>query len=352
MLNNTSLTATRTFATSTFVPGIDGSIIALIGRNVLDLSHDTSSTNPNAITETIGGSLNPAIVLLQDRALAVLNGSSIAPDSTSNPKISLLTILDSQVTGPTAPPDLLPGDTAPGGSVPAGKSRADIPALIEVIGSSTAPSTTISDSAVVVRSELDQALLAASAPLVTVIQGSMTTTSDFIKVDGVNAKLMANVPNDQLVLKALVQLLNSTANITGHLINVTNGATASVTGNLLALGGNSTLNLAGALAAVGVGSSFSLNSGSLVAFGTGINTLNITNTSGICAGCSLTTTIPNLAGVPVLMHPNATVTVGSGFLPFAGQGTFAGGNTVNTINITPGAAVLQVAAGGKLTLRP
>jgi len=103
---------------------------------------------------------------------------------------------------------------------------------------------------------------------------------------------------------------------------------------------------------VGVGSSFSLNSGSLVAFGTGINTLNITSTSGICAGCSLTTTIPNLAGVPVLVHPMATVSVAPGFLPFAGLGTFAGGNTVNTINITPGAAVLQVAAGGKLTLRP
>ena len=140
----------------------------------------------------------------------------------------------------------------------------------------------------------------------------------------------------------------------GHLFNFLNGATGQVTGNLAALANNSLLSVNGALLAVGSNSSFSLNGGSLVAFGFGTNSVNITGTSGACAGCILSTTIPNLPGVPVLLHPGANLSVGGGFVPYAGagQGTIGGVDFNNTVTVSPGAAVLQVDQGGTLVLNP
>jgi hypothetical protein len=126
-----------------------------------------------------------------------------------------------------------------------------------------------------------------------------------------------------------------------------------VTGNLTALANNSSLSVNGALLSVGLNSSFTLTGGSLVAFGFGTNTVNITGTSGGCAGCNLSLNVPNLTGIPVLLHPSATVSVGNGFVPYAGvgQGTIGGVDFNNTVNVSPGAAVLQVDQGGTLVLK-
>ncbi len=317
VISNTSLRTGPTPATQNNVPGLDGSVVAVIGRDG-------------------SGALQPANVTLQDRALAILNGSTVAPKS-SQSKVSLLTLLDSKLTGPSSPPSLPSGDVQPSG-VTTGLLRNDTPALIEIEGSST--TTT---SAFTVKSVLDEAILTASAPLMTAWNSTVATTSDFLNIDGKNAKLLASIPNDQLTLQAVVQLNNSSLDVGGHLVSVTGGGSANIVGNLVALTNNSTLNLAGSLVNVGAGSAFSLTGGSLIAFGTGSNSVNITGGIGGCAGCAISNSIPNLGGLPVLLHPSATVNVGQGFVPVSGQGA---------LNINPDAAFIQVGQGASLTLAP
>ena len=396
--NQTDLVATTTKATAEYFQqpdDIDSSIVALLGRNfdvrVLDQFPEDGQLDPftnniGGIDEVIpdfievipeiegGGQANPAHVILQDRVLAVLDGSTIAPDKSDPfniPRVSLLTILDSRLEGPTAPPDLIPGDLQPvateGSSpIPIGKSRADIPPLIEIINSGT-PNLDPSDpgfemaveahSAFVIRGELAPSILEASGPLVSLFQGTMTTSGDFVNVQGNgtadSAQLMASLQQSN-VLQGALQLNNSQLQVGGHLFNFLNGATGQVTGNLTALANDSILSVNGALLSVGLNSSFTLTGGSLVAFGFGTNTVNITGTSGTCAGCNLSTTVPNLTGIPVLLHPSATVAVGNGFIPYAGvgQGTIGATDFNNAVNVSAGAAVLQVDQGGTLVLNP
>jgi hypothetical protein len=340
VLTNTSVSAAPTFATGGFASNLDSSLMAVIGRNVRDLiPFDNTRLNlttgltepgqdglPDGITATPGSTFNIAKVQLQDRGLAVLNGSTIAPNVQST-RLSLLTIVDGKLTGPTSPPQLLPGDAQPAG-VPAGLARADVPPLIEVInsqsGSSADPNfAVVAQSAAVVQANLatalDPALLAASSPIARLIESRMKTTGDFFLASGLNARLNANVPNDRLVLRAAVELNAAQLNVAGNLFNFTGGAQGAVTGNLTALANGSTLNLTGAFINLGLSSSFTLHGGSLVAFGLGTNTVNAGGAS--CTGCIWFTNIPNLAGIPVMLHPTGTITVEPGFVPFNGVGT-------------------------------
>jgi len=366
LTDHTSLTITKTEATSLFFEGLlkegedlDGAVASILGRN-FDVVWEDS--NGDGVPETISVLEDTVVsqdvrVLLLDRILGVVGGSSISPDSDTT-KTALLAILDSDVTGPSSPPHYIPGDKTPSGSDPGYDdiTRADVPAIIEVIGdlNTGEKSTTESTYGIVVKAELDSALLQASAPLIRVIQGSITTTSDLVLVDGSNAILTVNIPNDQLVLQGAIEINNATMNVGGNVFNITNVASASITGNLVAIGNNSTLTVGGSLIAVGPGSIFTLTGGSLIAFGIGTNTVTFTGTAGGCGGCTLTSTVPNLLGIPVLLHHTATVTVGNGFVPYSGisQGIVNNVDYNNTINVEPGAAVLQVDAGGTLTLNP
>jgi len=398
--NNTDLVTTSTGATETYFQepnDINGSVVAILGRNFdvriedrIPLEPSPPNVDPmtgfsredEVIPDFIevipeiegGGQLNPANVKVEDRVLAVLDGSTIAPDTSDPfniPRVSLLTILDSRLEGPTESPDLIPGDLQPvatEGSPPIslGKSRADIPALIEIINSGT-PNLDPSDpafqwaieahSAMVVRGDLAPSILEASGPLVSLFQGTMATTGDFVNVQGNgtndSAQLMASLQQSN-VLQGALQLNNSQLQVGGHLFNFLNGATGSVTGNLTTLANDSMLSVNGALVSVGLNSSFTLSGGSLVAFGFGTNMVNITGTSGTCAGCNLSTTVPNLSGIPVLLHPSANVSVGPGFVPYAGvgQGTIGATDFNNAVNVSTGAAVLQVDQGGTLVLNP
>jgi hypothetical protein len=187
--------------------------------------------------------------------------------------------------------------------------------------------------------KLDTALFEASKPLMTVFGGTVNAGNDLVHLLS-NAKLNGNaglLPTD-----ALVKVNNATVNVAGSAFNVANGSHLNVAGNLLYLSNSSTFNVAsGSLVSVSNGSVFSLSNGSLASFGgLGTNSLNITNTAALCGGCSITTSILNLAGVPVLLKNGATalnVLVNAGFQPFAG---LSGSNTVNVSG--PSGAVLTV----------
>ncbi len=376
--NNTHVVATSTRATAEYFQqpnDIDGSIAAVVGRNY-DLLIENMVADPEGpILDSIqiqGGQLNPVNLKMEDRILGVLDGSTIKPDTSdpaNTPNIALLALLDSRLEGPTEPPNLIPGDTQPVAEegqppIPVGKSRADIPGLIEIMETGT-PDLDQADqafqwaveahSAIVVRGELAPSILEASGPLVSMFQSTMMTTGDVVRIEKTGeagaAQLMASLQQAG-VLQGAVQLNNSQLKVGGHLFNFLNGATGDVTGNLVALANNSTLTVEGVLLAVGLDSSFTLSGGSLVAFGFGTNTVNISG-AGECAGCTLTTDIENLQGVPVLAHPTATINVGEGFVPYAGVGQ--GDMPMdfnNTVNVTDGAAVLHVGENANLTLNP
>ena len=194
--------------------------------------------------------------------------------------------------------------------------------------------------------KVDTALLEATAPLINMINSSqMTSNGDLINLAN-QAKLVGTLPGD-----ALIKLNASTLNVTGSLFNVAGGSYLNVTsGSLFSLNTGSTLNInSGYLVNISGGSVFSLASGgSFGLFGaTGTNTLNITNNTALCGGCSIVTNIPNLTGVKVLLGNGVSasqITVAPTFTAFAGPGTA----NVN-VSGTSG-AVLAVSGTSKVKL--
>jgi hypothetical protein len=175
------------------------------------------------------------------------------------------------------------------------------------------------------------------------MQSSMTTSSDFGRVAGQNAKLVATlIPGD-----ALVRLNASSLMINGNLFNVTGGGQLIVNGSLVSVQGGSSLTLnGGVFANVGAGSLFSLTNGALVDFGTGNNVVNVSN--DLCAGGGCFSPFANpayqVAGSP------SDFSVAPGFEPVSDLGTFADGS-VNALNVAPGSAILAVEPGGAITLQ-
>ena len=131
-----------------------------------------------------------------------------------------------------------------------------------------------------------------------------------------------------------------------------NGSYLKVTGGLFSLNNTSTININnGWLANISGGSVFTLTGGSLGLFGSGMNTLNISNNAPLCSGCVLNTTLLG-PSFPVLLNnaPATNVTVNAGFTPFK---SISAGNTVNVnISGTSGAVLALSGATSKVKLGP
>ena len=184
----------------------------------------------------------------------------------------------------------------------------------------------------------------ASTPLLAMIRGTMETTSVFGQIGGKNAKIAANlVPGD-----ALVRLDASSLTVNGNLFNVTSGGQLVVSGGaLLSLQGNSIVNINGVLVSVtGAGSLFSLTGGSLVDFGGGTNSVNISNSLCSGGGCFAPFSDPNL----MVAGDSANFSAPAGYNPFVDAGTFTDGS-VNMVNVTTGAAILEVQQGGRIQIK-
>jgi len=281
-------------------------------------------------------------------------GQLIVPGSTG-PLVSLtggphsLAILPGtsmfDLTGSATAPQVVEGNTLTlGTDQPIQGDSGGAPAPLSVPLLQTSGASLGTERAV----RLDTALLEASAPLLNLTVGSsLTSASDLVKL-AQNAKLIGYLPSDALVkLNASTLTVNS-----GSLFNVAGGSLLSVTGNLVSLANGSTLNiLSGSLLSVSGGSVFTLTGGSLGVFGSGTNSLNITNTSPLCSGCTLTTSIPNLGGYPVLLGSGAlasNVTVASGFTPFRGL------SAANTVKVSGASGAVLTVSGptSKVILKP
>jgi hypothetical protein len=292
-----------------------------------------------AAVSILGVPGDPAIVQVEDRVLAILGGSRIQP---ADPSVTtaLLAVLDGRLRGPIEPPVI--------GQDDAGEDifREDVSPIIEMTGGSADVTTGVmvgSTANTGQTGDLDQALLEASSPLLAMMQSSMTTSSDFGRVAGQNAKLVATlIPGD-----ALVRLNASSLMINGNLFNVTGGGQLIVNGSLVSVQGGSSLTLnGGVFANVGAGSMFSLTNGALVDFGTGNNVVNVSN--DLCAGGGCFSPFANpayqVAGSP------ADFSVAPGFEPVLDVGTFQDGS-VNELNLGPNSAILAVEPGGSIQLQ-
>jgi hypothetical protein len=281
----------------------------------------------------------PAIVHVEDRILAVLGGSRIQPEN-SLETTTLLAILDGRLHGPVVPSVI--GKDAAGIDI----VREDVSPIIEMVGSSAEVTTAVmigSTANPSQRGDLDLALLEASAPLLAMLQSSLTTAADFGRVAGQNAKLDAKlIPGD-----ALVRLNASSLVVNGNLFSVVGGGQLTVNGSLLSVQGGSAVTLnGGAFVSVGTGSLFSLTNGALVDFGTGTNVVNVSNS--LCAGGGCFSPFSN-PGWQVAGNPS-DFSVAPGFNPFSDLGTFPDGSA-NTLNVAPGSAILAVEPGGSIKLQ-
>ncbi len=295
-----------------------------------------------AAVSILGVPGDPAIVNVEDRVLAILGGSRIQP---ANPIVTtaLLAVLDGTLSGPVEPSVI--GKDAAGDDI----KRQDVSPLIEMIGGK--PKVTEVTTGVMVGSTatigqtdiLDQALLEASSPLLAMMNSSMTTSSDFGRVSGQNAKLVATlVPGD-----ALVRLNASSLMVNGNLFSVTGGGQLNVNGNLLSVQGGSMVTLKGGVFVhVGSGSSFSLTNGVLVDFGTGNNVVNVSN--DLCAGGGCFAPFANPAHQ--VAGSSLDFSAPPGFNPFSDLGTFPDGS-VNTLNVGSNSAVLSVEPGGSIQIQ-
>jgi hypothetical protein len=176
------------------------------------------------------------------------------------------------------------------------------------------------------------------------IRGTMEVASDFGQLGGKNAKVTANLmPGD-----ALIRLDSSSFTVNGNLFNVTGGGQLLVAGGaLLSLQGNSIANINGAFVSVaGTGSIFSLTGGSLVDFGAGTNIVNVSNNLCVGGGCFAPFSDTSL----MVAGDRANFMAPTGYNPFVDAGTFADGS-VNTVNVAPGSAILEIQPGGTIQIQ-
>jgi hypothetical protein len=179
----------------------------------------------------------------------------------------------------------------------------------------------------------------------------MTTTSHFADFAG-NKNQALN-----LQANALVGLNAATLAIqNGHLLNL-NAASATITGYLFSLAGGSTLSITnGLLFNLTNGSSLNLNANAFGVFGSGTNTLNVSN--GLCGGGAACGQLVNTANNPFLL-PNGNalkvagvtqnVVLPNGFNPFAVQNVQ--NQPVNPqVNIGATDALFKVDASSSLTI--
>jgi hypothetical protein len=177
---------------------------------------------------------------------------------------------------------------------------------------------------------IDTALLEASAPLLSLRNGSHLTST----TDAVQLSYQAQVTS----LGSLVKLDRSTLTIAnGAALNVAGGSLLRVTGDLFSLTNGSTLQvLSGPLVSLSRGSILNVN-GSLIGFGgTGGNVVSVANSLCPCA---------TIGGIPVSLTGGALAS------NVSITGAIKNGN-LGSLSLAPNAAVIRVdGAATKVTIK-
>lgn len=166
-------------------------------------------------------------------------------------------------------------------------------------------------------------LLSASAPLLSLTQGALTTQGSLVDLSGTAAVRLTQV----------AALTASSLSIRGHGVSLSGSASLTVTGDLFRIAGGSTLTVTnGALLSLSGASALNV-SGALINFvGTG-NTLSISNTLCGNGGCTM------IGVLPVLVTGGGSISLSNPILNLTGG---------NTLNIAPGSAVITVSGSSQV----
>jgi len=263
---------------------LDRGTIATIGTTEATNKYFSGLNSQDAkysgsLLSVINGPNGPTSLTINNRVLGVYDGSRVQMEGNDK---ALLSVLDARLKGPSSVPLI------------------DIDAAFLEDGNTQGakPDVTVA-SAVVTRSSipLDGALLEASAPLLALTNATMTTTSHFADLAGNR--------NQSLVLgDALVALRAASLTVNGNLLNL-NAASATV-GYLFSLTGSSTLTInGGTLFNLANGSSLNINANAFGAFGSGTNTLAVSN--NLCVStCGL---LVNSSNQPFLINGSTPLKV-------------------------------------------
>jgi hypothetical protein len=329
---------------------------------------DRQSSRPEfqgSVAAIVATAERPAFVEIQDRILAVLSGSSIRPDIVNGEelKISLLSVLDSQLRGPASTPTSLVGANQienlstgtgrlEGGQFIANRENREIPPLLEINDSTvkvTAAIVVRATESGIGRFTLDRALLDASSPILTVTNSQFTAAGHLIDLAGTGPSkelLRANlVPSD-----ALVRLNGKTMDVAGNFLNLAR-TSATVNGYLFSLANAGTLNIGGMLLNLTGNSILRLNSDAFGIFDATANTLKVTNTLCASGECGLLTDHLNAPfqssnGKAIQVAGSKTnVQLPQGFTPFR-----APSGTTSTVVLDEHAALLRIEPGSELRI--
>ncbi len=279
-----AITATGSNVTLKGGVSLDRGTIATIGtteatNNYFAAVNSSDAKYSGSVLSVINGPNGPTSLTINNRLLGVYDGSRIQMEGDDK---ALLAVLDARLKGPAVVP-LIDIDAA---------------FLEDGVTQGARPEVTVT-SAIVTRSTipLDGALLEASTPLLALTNATMTTTSHFADLAGNR--------NQSLVLgDALVALRAASLTVNGNLLNL-NAASATV-GYLFSLSGSSTLTInGGTLFNLANGSTLNLNANAFGVFGSGTNTLSVSN--NLCAStCGL---LVNSANQPFLINGSTQLKV-------------------------------------------
>lgn len=300
---------------------------------------------------------NPAFVRIQDRILGVLNGSSIKPEIVGGNelKVALLSVLDSQLKGPTTRP-LNPffDPTQPVGPNNLQFNRDNVAPLIEIVDSlpTTGDGVRVT-SGVVVRSTgvlnnllpTNGALLEigdasnVGGPLALIQNSRVNATGNFVDVSGTiqagRHLLSANVSDGALVRVDATQFT-----VGQDVVNASSQTSVSVRGNLFNAKGTSNTQASNILGLAGTGTQVSITNGSVALLENG-STTTLRSTGGnvisVASGGTLT-----LTGNGADLKDSASLTLANGqVLNVAGAGSRAT-ITNGSVALLSGAATMTV----------
>lgn len=335
---STTVTIGETFETSRYFNGVTG---VHPKANLIGDKFNGALLSVLASNRDTGDVYRSAFVKIQDRALGVLDGSSIT--ETTDKKTALLSVLDSRLIGPEAK------DPSTGAN---GRKQGEIVPLLEFDGMGQAKRTTTKaevTSAVVVRATdvpLDGALLTASSPLLAMMNATVSTKGHFADLAGNNGRpalLASLVPGD-----ALVRLNNATLTVAGNLLNL-NNATAAITGYLFSLDNGSMLQIdKGSLFSLTSSSNLTLTGKAFGVFGDEASKLTITNNLCSTGPCG---DLVNSAGQDIKLNGATLRVAGVGqdvVLP-NNFNVFAG-NDAAKVTIGKDAALFKVDTTSTLTI--
>ena len=237
-----------------------------------------------------------------------------APQIAEGPREFMASVMTREQAKAVAVAEFLAPDVTGGGD----SGGAAAPSGVPSNGTSTVMTVPVSPDVSTAASDL----LSASAPLLSLTQGALTTQGSLVDLSGTAAVRLTQV----------AALTASSLSIRGHGVSLSGSASLTVTGDLFRIVDGRTLTVTnGALLSLSGASALNVG-GALINFVGAGNTLSISNTLCGNGGCTM------IGVLPVLVTGGGSISLSNPILNLTG----------NTLTIAPGAAVITVSGSSQV----